>query len=49
MNKTERNPENAFFFEQNKKSSGKAEGFFMVETAGLEPVTSTMRMSRSPR
>ena len=27
MNKTERNPENAFFFEQNKKSSGKAEGF----------------------
>ncbi len=37
-------------FEQKQKNPpAKAEGFFMVETAGLEPVTSTMRMSRSPR
>ena len=35
-----------------KKKAPKPHGFkafWMVETAGLEPVTSTMRMSRSPR
>ena len=36
MNKTERNPENAFFFEQNKKILRQSRRIFMVETAGLD-------------
>lgn len=39
-------------FSPQKKKAPKPHGFkafWMVETAGLEPVTSTMRMSRSPR
>ena len=44
-------PQKASFSPQKKKAP-KPHGFkafWMVETAGLEPVTSTMRMSRSPR
>ena len=44
-------PQYPFPFLQKKKAP-KPHGFkafWMVETAGLEPVTSTMRMSRSPR